>query len=313
MTEAAGCKLGWGQLPRPVREAIEQRLGARIVEAVTQAGGFTPGLAARLRLADGAWVFVKGIPADHPLTAVYQAEARIGKVLPAGVPASRLLFSVEQAGWVVLAFCDVPGRAPDLSPGSGDLPAVLAAAAQLEEMLTPCPLPDASTVEADLGPLLQGWRQLAARPPADLDPWCRRHLDRLAAHETGWASTSGGDTLVHADLRADNLLRDAAGRVWVVDWSWPSRGAAWLDIAFLVPQLILAGHTPAEAEDLARRVPAWRRADPEAVTAFAVAAAGYWTRSSREPEPAGVVGLRAYQARAARAGIAWAAHRTGWR
>lgn len=42
----------------------------------------------------------------------------------------------------------------------------------------------------------------------------------------------------------------------VIDWAWPHRGPAWIDTAFLVPQLILAGQAPSEAEK-------WAALDPD--------------------------------------------------
>jgi hypothetical protein len=67
---------------------------------------------------------------------------------------------------------------------------------------------------------LSSWARLAADPPEDLDPWEAARLDwlgempgRLAA--AGWL---GGDTLVHGDLRADNLLLGPGNTVAFVDW-----------------------------------------------------------------------------------------------
>jgi hypothetical protein len=56
----------WHELPEPLRAGLADRLG-RIASAEIQTGSFTPGLAARLRLASGQQVFTKGIPADHAL------------------------------------------------------------------------------------------------------------------------------------------------------------------------------------------------------------------------------------------------------
>jgi hypothetical protein len=53
----------------------------------------------------------------------------------------------------------------------------------------------------------------------------------------------------------------------------PCRGAVWLDTARMLVRLIRAGHTPAQAESWASRLPAWRSATPEAVDAFAAALA----------------------------------------
>src|SRR5262245_52409356 len=50
---AAGMRLAWPVVPAGLRQAVEQRLGGRVVEAVTQPGGFSPGVAARLKTATG--------------------------------------------------------------------------------------------------------------------------------------------------------------------------------------------------------------------------------------------------------------------
>ena len=38
-----------------------------------------------------------------------------------------------------------------------------------------------------------------------------------------------GDTLVHSDLRDDNVILADTGEVWVCDWNWPTRGPIWVD------------------------------------------------------------------------------------
>ena len=42
-----------------------------------------------------------------------------------------------------------------------------------------------------------------------------------------------GDTLVHCDVRDDNILLTADGRALLCDWNFPFVGAGWLD-AFLL-------------------------------------------------------------------------------
>ncbi|HKO84950.1 MAG TPA: hypothetical protein VJ140_10420 [Actinomycetota bacterium] len=49
-----GRRLDWERLSAPVREALQARLGSPVIHAATQPGGFSPGLAARLRLAAAA-------------------------------------------------------------------------------------------------------------------------------------------------------------------------------------------------------------------------------------------------------------------
>ena len=58
---AAGRRISWQQVPVHVRCAVEAALEAAVVEAHTQEGGFSPGAAARLRLANGSMAFVKAL------------------------------------------------------------------------------------------------------------------------------------------------------------------------------------------------------------------------------------------------------------
>lgn len=73
-----------------------------------------------------------------------------------------------------------------------------------------------------------GWRWLQEQRPAALDDWSSRHLDVLAALEAVAAEAVAGDTLLHLDVRADNLLLTPE-RVFVVDWPHACVGAAWVD------------------------------------------------------------------------------------
>jgi hypothetical protein len=74
-------------------------------------------------------------------------------------------------------------------------------------------------------------------------------------------------------------------RTWAVDWSWPTRGAAFIDPACLVVQLIAAEHTPEAAEAWAAGCTAWAGADPKAVDAFAAATVRmYWRFAKRKPD-----------------------------
>ncbi len=307
-TNATAIRPSWDELPQPLRDGLADRLGP-ISSAETQTGGFTPGLAVRLRLAGGRRVFTKGIPADHVLAGKYRAEATTARQLPETTPAPRLRWDADIAGWVVLAFDDIDGRHAQLSPGSPDIGPVVATIARLAEVLTPCPVSDVPPATVELAEIVHGWAELATAPPADLDDWTRSHLGDLAGLETQWLSAAEGKTLLHGDINQSNLLFDSAGEVVLIDWAQPVRGAAWIDVADLVPHLVLAGHTPAAAEAAIAEVPTWRDTDPAMITSYAAAFAGYWARNSRRPAPPGVPHLRAHQARAANAATTWAAHR----
>lgn len=48
-------------------------------------------------------------------------------------------------------------------------------------------------------------------------PWSRAWFTDLAALEAAWVTHTAGETLLHGDIRADNLLLTASG-VTLVDW-----------------------------------------------------------------------------------------------
>ncbi|MFF3904364.1 phosphotransferase [[Kitasatospora] papulosa] len=297
----------WEGLPDEVRARVQARLGSPVVEVGYPEGGFTPGLAVRLTCADRSEVFLKAADLALPMASHYRAEAVVGAHLPSGI-APELWWSLESHGWIVNAFEAVLGRGPDLRPGSADLRGVLDVVGSLERELTPCPAPVREAGQP-LSLLAGHWERLAAAP-VGRDAWSSARRTWLTEMDDRdlLVKAAAGDTLVHCDLRADNLLVDTE-RVRVLDWSWAARGAAWVDAAFFVPQLILAGHSPAGAEaELGARVPAWRAVDPEAVSVFAVAITGYWAWNQAH-SPGGALG--AYRGRAAEAGRRWIDYRLG--
>ncbi|MEU5863489.1 aminoglycoside phosphotransferase family protein [Nonomuraea sp. NPDC047529] len=275
-----------------------------------QSGGFTPGVAVRLDLG-ATRVFVKAIKTGHVLAAKYRTEAATAAALPHDAPTPDLLWHGEGAGWVVLIFEDVQGSHPDLRPASPDIAATVTALATMGDTLTPSPL-DLPPASATRGGWLHGWAELAACPPDDLGGWEQRFLPKLAELESLWIAHADGNTLVHGDIRPDNMLITAHGSVVVVDWAQPCNGAAWQDVTDLIPHLIMAGNTPQMAEKALLGLPAWTAVPPDVITSYATAYAGYWSRMSRQPAPAGVPHLRAYQRQASKAALAWVMYRTGW-
>ncbi|MGK8556423.1 phosphotransferase family protein [Nocardia gipuzkoensis] len=302
------CRIGWAELPGAVRAGIEQVLGDAVLEVVDQRGGFSPGVAARIRTVGNAAVFVKAIEAGDGLAPVYRAEARVAGRLPATAPAPRCRFAEEIEGWFVAGFDDVAGAYPRLSEPE-ELRDTLDLVARLATELTPSPLTDVPTMAEAYGPVLIGWREFAADgPPPDLDSWSVRHLTALAELEATWSVHAAGDTLLHTDLRPDNLLRRADGVVLAVDWAWACRGAAWIDLVALAPSIAAAGVDP---EPILATHPVTRDVDPAAVDAFVCALAGYWAVACRKPGPPRSPRLRAHQAAYARLAGDWLACRVG--
>jgi aminoglycoside phosphotransferase (APT) family kinase protein len=314
---ATGRRLAWDDVPGWLRGEVEERLGGPVVEAVTQPSGFSPGLAVRVRLGDGRRAFVKAVgPEPNPDSpGIHRAEARTMAVLPRSAPAPRMLWSLDRDGWVALAFEDVDGAHPTLPWRPGELARVLAMVTDLAAALTPAP-PGPPTVAERLRDSFVGWRWLAAAHAAGdddlagLDPWAARHLRRLADLEAGWPEATRGPTLLHADLRADNLLLTPT-RVVAVDWPWACVGAAWVDLLFLLPSVAMQGGPDPEATFAAHPVAAG--ADPEALTTTLAALAGFLVGASRLPPPPGLPTLRSFQLGQGLVALEWLRRRTGWR
>lgn len=303
-------RIAWNALPTSVRGEIENHFGAGVRSGSTQPGGFSRGMASRLALADGRTVFAKAIPAGDSFADRYRIEGDTASQLPEGIPAPAVWFTLEIEGWRVLVFDDVTGWHPRFEQPA-ELVAVLAVVEHLARMLTPNPLPGIPTLAADLGADLSGWRELAGgRAFGNLDEWSRRNLDQLAVLESGWERVTVGETLLHTDLRADNMLVRPDGTVMVVDWSWPSVGAAWVDLVFLATSLALHGVDP---EPILDSHALTREVDPDAISAMVCALAGYWIRESCRPGGSQSAALRRHRLESGRATVAWLQRRVGWR
>jgi hypothetical protein len=312
---AEGVRLMWAAVPAQLRALAERQLGSAVVSAVSQPTGFSPGVAARLLLADGRRVFAKAAgPEPNPgVPAIHRREAQVVAALPEAAPVPRLLWSHEdvETGWVVLLFEEVAGQAPAQPWLADELGRVLAAIVELGEALTPAPLapPAVKTASEAFGAQLCGWAPLLAEGPATrsrLDPWSARHLEALAALEAEAPAAVAGDTLLHFDLRADNMLLTPE-RVWFVDWPLACVGAAWVDVVFFAPSVAMQGGPP--PEELIARHPAARRADPAALTAAVASVAGFFTHRSLQPPPPGLPTVRAFQAAQGAVARAWLAER----
>jgi hypothetical protein len=168
-----------------VRAAFERRFGARVVEATTQPSGFSPGLAARMRLEDGRRVFLKAVSEEaNPDTPnIHRREARILAALPPNAPIARLLWSYDEMGWVALCLEDIDGRHPHEPWTDHDLEVVIACVEKMSRDLTPSPIQFDDTVPAFFSRTINGWRVALERGEKRLDPWARRNLDRLAELE----------------------------------------------------------------------------------------------------------------------------------
>ncbi len=308
---AAGVHLPWARVPEAVRTWADGLGGGRPELVRDVAGGFSPGATSILEWPERS-VFVKAVGAelnpDSP--SMHRREAVISAALPASPRFPRLLATYDDGHWVALAFEAVEGRPPQHPWGAAELAAVASALSALHEDLTPSPVPSLQSLAVYARRLFGGWSALAAAgAPRGLDPWAAGNLDRLAELESGWAEACAGSTLVHGDVRADNVLV-AGSDVVFVDWPHGSVGNPAFDVVGWAPSVVLEGGPP--PEDLLSLYGPLRRAEPDAVTVLLAAISGFFVSHSLEPAPPGLPTLRDFQAAQGGVALAWLRRRTGW-
>jgi aminoglycoside phosphotransferase (APT) family kinase protein len=312
-----GNRLVWADLPDHVRTGIEGVLGAPVVETTSEPGGFSPGLAARVVLADGRRMFVKAVNSSRNVESVrlLSNEARILTELadvdlrpPVVVPALRGQY--VHGDWIALVITEVDGRTPAIPWRTAELDRVVDAVQTLGECLTPAPLAVPAVTQA-YATVMNQWRTLAGgrEMPAGLPPWAVSNLNRLAELEADWPAAAAGNTLLHLDLRADNLLL-GDDQVFVVDWPHACVGAAWVDLLVMLPSVIMQGGDP---ERCWRRYPAGRDVAADQVNAVLAALAGYFAVSATRPAPPELPRLREFQRAQGDAALSWLRERVALR
>jgi hypothetical protein len=306
-------RLEWVHLPPMVRRLVEQHLGAPVVSAESQGGGFTPGFASRLTAENGARLFVKAASkkAQRQFAASYAEEARKVALLPAGTPAPGLTWMHEDELWIVLAFECVDGRPPRRPWRERELLACLDTLAVVAEALSP--VPEAMRlrpVTEDLPALRTGWDTVRADHPE----W--PHADEAAALAASYDGFPGNDAFVHTDARDDNFLITSSGPghggpgALLCDWNWPALGPRWRDAVDL---LVSAYGDGLDADAILAKHELTRDADPDHVDACLAMVAGFMLEARERPVPPTSPYLRVHSNWWAEASWAWLASRRGWR
>lgn len=297
-------RVEWAQLPSDVQKRVEQLARSEVHQAQTQAGGFSAGLASRVSFANGHRFFVKAVPTSSEGTyELYVREAEVLRAIPRDLPAAHLVDAFTVGEWTVLVIEDVEGRHPERSATSVDTVHVLDSIQALTAAPTDCALPYLSDeFVSDAG----SWTRLESEGlMTTTTPWCIENFDLLRAAAERVTSVVAGDRLIHADLRADNILIDSSGRARLIDWPWAAKGAGWEDA--LLYLLDLRVEDPAADIFPLLDHPVFASSNVEDHIALLSAVSGNWFEKCRLPAPEGMTTLRDFQRREAITAVEWIA------
>jgi len=223
------------ELPDAVTRLIEKASGP-IVDVATVNAGRNSAIAARVQTPDRT-LFVKGLPLDHPWVWTQKREADVNPYVRGIAP--ELRWHMEADGWSLLGFEYLDGRHADFTPGSPDLPAVIATMTRLAEVPTP-----------------------------DVELKNMPHRLRTYMNDPAELSWFSGNSLLHTEWNPHNVVMTGSKALFV-DWGWASTGAAWIEPALWLLWLIAHGHTCTQAENQAAAHPAWKHAPPAGLDTLA--------------------------------------------
>jgi hypothetical protein len=312
--DATAVRATWSTLPPYVQQRITAELGGEPADIRMAGGGFSGGFAARVRSESGAELFVKAAGRDKSWALdAYRQEARVNTALPQGVPAPRLEFAADFEDWTVLGFEAVDGRAPTLPMSPRDLDLMLDAWAQAAAALTPAPqaLLDLGVSALPIADDLRLFSRIAAgeADPFPVPPALQSRIDVLADIESGIDDAMAADSVMHFDLRPDNMIV-GADRAWICDWNWVQVHATWFDTACFLVAAHGDGH---DADALFWAHPTAAGVTPDQLDTGLASITGYYlARSVEPPIPDVSPHLRAHQRWSGLAAADWLAQRRGW-
>jgi hypothetical protein len=247
-----------------IRELIERETGP--FHAVRQVTDGRNSEVSVIIQAGNDVTFVKGLRAGHPRAWTQERERAVNPAVRHISP--HLKWSARNDQWDLNGFECLTGRHADYSPDSADIPKVTETLRRLQEI--PCP-------EMEMKQAGQRWASYTDTP-----------------------ELFAGPCLLHTEWTPGNVL--VSDRAYLVDWAWPTKGAAWIDPACWAVWLIASGHTPRSAEKCAAQVPSWQDAPAGSIDEFARAQARMWAEIAAESSGPWTKSL-------ATASSLWASHR----
>ena len=223
-----------------IEERVSRLAGSPVVELRRiKSGGYAAAFHAIAEFEDGSTAFVKA-GAEEVTSEFLREEIPVYRALQASfMPA--LVGADEEMDPPILVLEDLT-HARWLPPWDNDsIAAVVRALDAVHSTEPPDWLPE---IEDEREWLTGGWAEIERDPAPFLSlgdwshGWLRRHLPSL--REAAESAPLAGDSLVHLDVRSDNLCIADRGAV-LFDWNLAHRGNPDLDLAAWASSLHLEG------------------------------------------------------------------------
>ncbi len=235
---AIGVRAPYAAVPDRVRDWVARELGSPVVSWSDQVGGMSPGCATRVLAADGSRAFVKavGLELNPDTPTLFRREALVLGLLGHHPLWAGLLGSYDDGDWTALLLEDVDGAHPDLDDDA-TMATLLGATDELTRVVAgrvakvPAPDPDhggLNDLRASFARWATAFDHLDQVPSRLLPPWLVGDAAAWQARVRALAEHPA-DSLVHWDIRDDNLLQRPSGELVFVDWGQCGVGADWLD------------------------------------------------------------------------------------
>jgi hypothetical protein len=191
-----------------------------------------------MELADGRRCFL-ALATDAETARWLRTEIRVSREL-APPPPPRLLGAVDESDSVALILEDFGGERWPPPWGEAGVGAVRDALAELAAVRPVRGLPRLDAMRRDVS---GSWAVQIdpvpfLRPKLCTPAWLMANLETLVSAERN--AILEGDSLLHLDVRSDNICLTASG-VRLVDWNWASAGRSKVDAAFWAPSLHAEG------------------------------------------------------------------------
>jgi hypothetical protein len=302
-----GVRRSYAEVPPRVRAWVDATLGSPVAQWSDQIGGMSPGCATRLVAHDGRRAFVKAVGAElNPASpTLFRREIEVLHAIGSHDLWADLLASYDDGQWVALLLDDA------------EMEALLVATDHLVEVLGQVTVPVGPRATnlgqpglVDAQARFRAWSTALDHLdeiPDDLAPVALR---RSPARLRQLVSLLEDDhtQLSHWDIRVDNLLRPAPGRIVFVDWGSGAVAPAWCDPLLARFERVEEAWFDASVQ----RSPALAAAGDDLVTGFLVAfgMALAW-QSTHPPADVGLPTLNEFRRTQARRALAGAARRLG--